>query len=300
MKIINNFILFFTMTFSVSAQQDWRTEIPVNKGDRVEVHFSEGRYGKGEVIFLNDTVFIINSKTKWIDTICFREVEQLYNLTREISYIKKADQKPRVKRIVNDYATRYFVSPSGFGLKQGTGYYQNSMLLLNSVFVGVTDNFSLGGGMLWIYPMYLSARLTGDFNEYLHFGAGYLLLSNVFGSTSESVGHIVYFSMTFGTKEMNFGINYGGNINNVVQLPLYTVNGFYKISDHFALVTESWIININRQESQNANVYSLGGKYITPKSHSVDFGLACITNGRNYFPAPYVAVCLPFNLRTRK
>ena len=50
----------------------------------------------------------------------------------------------------NPHATRYLIGPSAFTLKKGEGYYQNTYIFLNSVNVGLSDNFSFGGGIEFI------------------------------------------------------------------------------------------------------------------------------------------------------
>ena len=54
----------------------------------------------------------------------------------------------------NPQSTRYFWAPNGYGLKSGEAYYQNVWVFYNQVSVGVTDNFSIGAGMI---PLFLFA-----------------------------------------------------------------------------------------------------------------------------------------------
>ena len=48
----------------------------------------------------------------------------------------------------NPQATRYFWAPNGYGLKKGEAYYENVWIFFNQASVGITDNFSLGAGMV--------------------------------------------------------------------------------------------------------------------------------------------------------
>lgn len=47
----------------------------------------------------------------------------------------------------NPHSTRYFFAPSALPLSKGEGYYQNAYIFVNSVSVGVTDHFTMGGDL---------------------------------------------------------------------------------------------------------------------------------------------------------
>ena len=93
-------------------------------------------------------------------------LEVLFNLERfgEHRFLKTEIKKLQVlekEKLVgeeywmdNPQATRYFFSPNAYGLKKGEGYYQNVWVLVNSFAVGVTDYFSIGGGVV---PLFLFA-----------------------------------------------------------------------------------------------------------------------------------------------
>src|SRR6478735_2241429 len=48
----------------------------------------------------------------------------------------------------NPQATRYFWVPNGYGLKKGEDYYQNVWIFFNQAAVGITDNISIGAGIV--------------------------------------------------------------------------------------------------------------------------------------------------------
>ena len=61
----------------------------------------------------------------------------------------------------NLHDTRYFFSPSAFGLEEGEGYFGHSYWTLWQVQYGISDNFSIGGGTT---PFGLPATLNGKFS----------------------------------------------------------------------------------------------------------------------------------------
>jgi hypothetical protein len=66
----------------------------------------------------------------------------------------------------NPQSTRYFFSPNGYGLKKNEGYYQNIWVLWNNVSYGVTDQISVGGGMVPLFffggptPLWFTPKIS--------------------------------------------------------------------------------------------------------------------------------------------
>ena len=153
----------------------------------------------------------------------------LFNLERfgEHSFlkteIKKLEPLDKEKVVDNEYwmdnpqATRYFFSPNAYGLKKGEGYYQNVWVMVNSFAVGVTDYFSIGGGVVplflfagsptpvWITPKFSIPVSKDKFN----LGGG-ALLGTVLGEQEAGFG-ILYGISTLGSKDKNvsLGLGYG-------------------------------------------------------------------------------------------
>jgi hypothetical protein len=76
----------------------------------------------------------------------------------------------------NPQSARYFWAPDGYGLEKGSSYYQNNWILFNQATIGVTDNFSVGAGVLplflfsgastpvWIVPKFSIPVVKNEFN----------------------------------------------------------------------------------------------------------------------------------------
>ncbi|HMG16709.1 MAG TPA: hypothetical protein VK590_14735 [Saprospiraceae bacterium] len=154
----------------------------------------------------------------------------------------------------NPNPTRYLFAPSAFNLKKGEGYYQNTYIFLNSFSVGITDNFSFGGG-IELYStfsgnepiFFLTPKFGFKINENLHIGGGLIFASiPSFGSEYDdrtSVG-LIYGISTFGGVDKNFSTGLGwGFINGDFSTnPFITLSGLIRISRKTAFVTENWII----------------------------------------------------------
>ena len=206
------------------------------------------------------------------------------------------------KRIIpiEYFSSRYAFSPSGFGLKKGEGYYEWSEILMNSVYCGLTDHISIGGGCIFIVPAFLSARVTFPFSDYLQLGIGYLIVNPVVASSGAPL-QVAYASFTFGTRSANISLNYGGNLDAINKLPIYTLNGFLKVSDHFGFVTENWIFNINRDNLHSFNIYSMGFRAMSG-NRAFDFGIMNFHSVNEFNQSlffPYFSMSVPLYSRKK-
>jgi len=192
----------------------------------------------------------------------------------------------------NPNATRYFFAPSGFNLKKGEGYYQNSYLILNSVNYGLTNNISIGGSIELISTF--SSLADGSFNPIilitpkvafpvakdLNVGAGLLFLSIPDIDVDPRTGAgIAYGIATYGNIEHNatIGIGWGFIDGYWADRPVITLNGMTRVRPNMSLVTENWIIPFgdDLEEGNYYGVYSYGVRFFGKKL-SVD--LAFINN----------------------
>lgn len=78
----------------------------------------------------------------------------------------------------NPNSTRYFFAPSALPLRKGEGYYQNAYVFVNSVSVGVTDHFTMGGGFVlnptfrdW-QVLFLTPKISFPSESNVTFGVG--------------------------------------------------------------------------------------------------------------------------------
>lgn len=51
----------------------------------------------------------------------------------------------------NPHATRYLFGPNGYGLRKGEGYYSNTWIFFNQISYGITNNFTLGAGIIPLF-----------------------------------------------------------------------------------------------------------------------------------------------------
>lgn len=176
---------------------------------------------------------------------------------KSIDEIDKSNFRDSSYRFPNPHATRYLYGPSAFSLKKGEGYYQNTMLLLNSFNVGLTNNISIGGGFELLSTFFLhdlgqiffiTPKVGFKVAEKFHAGGGVLYANNPDSSYGNRIGlGIAYGIVTYGTLDHNItgGFGWGFVLGEFQERPFITFSGMTRISKRTALVTENWLIPIN-------------------------------------------------------
>lgn len=174
----------------------------------------------------------------------------------------------------NPERTRYVFGTSAFNLKKGEGYFQNTILTINSVNYGITDNISIGGGIelistfLSLSPkksvtpiFYITPKIGFELKKKIHVAAGFLI-ANV--PESGGVG-LSYVMSTFGTPDQQISISTGLGFQKGVwsNSPFICVAGLTRVSKKIALITENWFLPSNREYN---GVLSYGVRFLNEKS----------------------------------
>lgn len=147
----------------------------------------------------------------------------------------------------NPNATRYFFAPSAIPLRKKEGYFQNAYLLANSANVGITNNLTLGGGVVIPLLFYVTPKLSYKISKHLHAGVGLIYAQSFISSINLGAG-IGYGLVTVGNAEHNLtiGAGYGyarsDNAYKETPMPVMTFNGMTRLGKKVSLVTENWFI----------------------------------------------------------
>lgn len=164
----------------------------------------------------------------------------------------------------NPNATRYFFSPSALNLKGGEGYYQNNYIFLNSIYVGIADYVTIGGGFEFISlfatrspgPLYfLTLKGGAPVAKNLHLGAGILFagVPSSFGSGNAAYDHfgIGFGLVTYGNTDHNLTFGFGKGFENgkTAERPVFTICGMTRVSKKVSFVSENWLIPATKEES---------------------------------------------------
>jgi len=220
--------------------------------------------------------------------------------------IKKMQPLDKEKLVDDEYwmdnpqATRYFFSPNEKKKKKGEGYYQNVWVMVNSFAVGVTDYFSIGGGVLplflfagtptpvWITPKFSVPVVKEKFN----LGAG-ALLGTVLGEEETGFG-ILYGISTLGSKDKNvsLGLGYGYAGGDWAKAPMINLNTMIRFGPKGYFISENYFI---QTEGTTALILSLGGRHIIQNA-GLDYGLIIpfISDMDSFIAFPWLGITIPF------
>ena len=221
-----------------------------DKDDLFQIKLNNGNILTGKIINRSSTEISIKTDNLGI-------VKVKPESIKETELINSKQLKGDEYWFSNPNYTRYFFSPTAFNLKPKEGYYQNTYISINSVNVGLTDNFSIGGGVVLPLSVFITPKIGFNITKNWAVSAG-TILGIIPGP--QLVG-IFYGVTTIGTEENNLTIGGGAFYFNeeLLERPILTISGMARASKKIAFVTENWIIPYTER------VYSTNSYYYTKK-----------------------------------
>ena len=219
----------------------------------------------------------------------------------------------------NPHSTRYLFAPSALSLGKGEGYYQNAYIFVNSVSVGVTDHFTMGGGIVlnptfqdW-QVLFLTPKISFPSQSNVTFGVG-MIGVGIFNRRYDydpqtgmgpksgfgmDVAGIGYGTLTIGDAERNgsVGLGWGFSDGDISSNPVINLSYMTRVGRKLGFVTENWII-IPRQHS---DAVLSGGLRFFGERMSVDLALLVPTaTGFGFMAIPYVDFVILFGQKKKK
>jgi hypothetical protein len=266
----------------------------------------DGNTFKGTLLSQNDKEVVLKTENLGTLTIANEKI-------KSIKIDDKQQIGPGSALFSNPHPTRYFFASSTIPLKKGEGYFQNTMLLLNGVQVGVTDHFTIGGGIIVPLAFYINPKLGYKVAENVHLGAGIWAATTVGVGASNALSlGIGYGAVTLGSKEQNITASLGwgfaksGPSGGFSDRPAFALSAMTCLSRKIALVTENWAFstrkatysqynnygnsyNSNATYTYEFNYFLSGGFRIMGESNSFDIALVLPVFGsnNNSFGFPY-------------
>ena len=158
----------------------------------------------------------------------------------------------------NLHDSRYFFSPSAFGLEKGEGYFGHSYWLLWQAQYGITDEFSIGAGTtLFGFPGTVNAKYSFNVKADLNAALGWFWVGDLFGYTAGSMSSLInmpYAVVTKGSKENNITLGAAYNLatpleewrNSEVEPSkrlVLNAGGTFRMGRRFAFVFEAWLLD---------------------------------------------------------
>lgn len=206
----------------------------------------------------------------------------------------------------NPQSTRYFWSPNGYGIKKGEAYYQNIWVFWNQFTVGITDNISIGAGLVPLFlfagaptPIWIAPKFSIPLvKEKLNVGGG-ALLGVVLGAEAAGFG-ILYGTSTFGSRDNNLsiGLGYGYASGDWAKSPMINISGMFRAGPRGYFLTENYYIEI---ADDVLVLLSLGGRSITNGGVGLDYGLFIpLMKDMDFFLAiPWIGLTVPIGKKAK-
>jgi hypothetical protein len=169
----------------------------------------------------------------------------------------------------NPHATRLLFSSTAFPLEKGTGYYSNTWLALHTFATGLTDRFTLGGGLAWFpgVPLdetfyYLLPKYTVVNGRRSKLAVGALVgLLPFGGSDDRSSAGLLYAVGTTGTQDSNLsaGLGWGYAGDELASNPVAMIGGQHRLSRRISFISENWLFPI---AGDTEGIYSYGLRFL--------------------------------------
>ncbi|HEY3384984.1 MAG TPA: hypothetical protein VGK46_00660, partial [Saprospiraceae bacterium] len=183
--------------------------------------------------------------------------------------------------------------------KKGEGYYQNVWIFFNQVSYGITDNISIGAGIVPLFlfagastPVWLTPKLSIPIvKDKFNVGAG-ALVGTVLGEEDAGFG-IAYGTTTFGNRNTNvsLGLGYGYLSGEWADVPTVSLSAMIRTGQRGYLITENYFIGT---ADEDAILLSFGGRRLI-KNSGLDFGLLFPVNtDGSFFAIPWLGITIPF------
>lgn len=177
--------------------------------------------------------------------------------------------------------TRLFFAPTGRALKAGEGYFAAYEIFFTFFAFGVTDWFTLAGGMSLIpgvdtQAFYFAPKITPiqvtDFDATL--GVLYIAILD------EQAAGIAYGVATYGTEKaaVTLGMGFGFSGEDFANQPIIVAGGEIRVSKSIKFLSENWFVL-----SGDVNLLSFGLRFFG-ENLAADFGLVFSTEGVDGFP----------------
>ncbi|MFL5765056.1 MAG: hypothetical protein ACJ77K_14020 [Bacteroidia bacterium] len=187
----------------------------------------------------------------------------------------------------NPVSTLYLLSPSAMSVKKGEGYYHNYYGLGNEFDYGITDHFSIGGGLAGPFGVYLRPKVSTSVNNYAYVAGGLMVGNSLFPLVNGSnfgIG-LGFCSFTVGNIDRNltasvcYGVENSNHQTDWITQPLVQLSGQIRVSKKLALVSENWMVSVKgdpfsrgfRDEYHYETFISYGARILNEKG-SFDIG----------------------------
>jgi len=294
------FRLFVCVLMFMISAQSFAQELLLRLGAEYQVEMKNGDQYEGKLKEFDAEIATFEGKNGVLFEIDKSGIRSLKMIDANDDYLEAegeiADRWSA--NSLNASEVRYFLNSSGFGLKTGEAYYQNSYLVLNSFHYGISDHFSIGVAFDF-YTLFLGQpsfsiipKLSIPLQEniqlgvnvaYVHLGWGDYL--GVFAILPQ---------VTFGSPANNFtlGLGAAANTSGDNSPIVFNASGMLSVSRRISFVSENYLSVF---DSSVGFLLTYGARFQASRL-SVDLGLVNISDLSSDWPlgVPYVGFAVKF------
>jgi hypothetical protein len=201
-------------------------------------------------------------------------------------------------------ATRLLFAPTGRSLARGEAQFADYYALFPGFAYGITDNFSLMGGVSVVpglglreQALYVAPRLAFTTSRTTSLSTGVLFATA--GDETDRVGAGIAFGVgTFGTREasltagLGFGFVTSDGDFEMAKKPIVMIGGELQLSNSASLISENWLIleDFDLSEQPFGLALRLFGERL-----SVDVGVILVGEVlKDGFPVPWISFSYRF------
>jgi hypothetical protein len=198
----------------------------------------------------------------------------------------------------NPQSSRYFWTPNGYGLKEGEGYYQNIWVLYNQVSYGITNNFSLSGGIIPLFffggassPVWIVPKVSIPIEkEKINMSAGaFMAYINDVGGFG-----LAFSTITFGSRDrnVNMGMGWGYAGDSFAKGPVLSLAFMHRTGRNGYFISENYVFT----GEETMALISLGGRRMIQKV-GLDFALyipLVASEFSELVVLPFLGITIPF------
>jgi hypothetical protein len=287
--------MHFVAVFVV-PQVLYSQEIPQDTAKLYVVKMNDDNEFIGSIVSQNAEVVVLKTASLGEITIQKKNV-------RSITPLEKGQVVAGQDWFENPHTTRYFFGANGYSLRRGEGYYQNTWIFLNQVSYGVTNNITIGAGIVPLFifagastPVWITPKVAFPIvKDKVNVGAG-AFLGTVLGEEDTGFG-LLYGSTTFGPRDRNIslGIGYGFVDGEWADTPAISVSGMVRTGKKFAFMMENYFVDTG---DETGAISLLGGRFIG-KRIAVDAALALPISefDEEFIAVPWLGINVPFGNR---
>ncbi len=283
---------FFMLLFLLGSMTRLIAQETADSLKIISVDTRDGNNYIGKVIVeTNDSLILLTDK---LGLLRFGKSD-----VQTIRHLEKVNARTGEYWLSNPQSSRYFWAPNGYGLKKGESYYQNIWVMYNQVSFGLTDHFSLGGGIFPVFllgaevvPVWLVPKFSLPLaKEKINLGTG-AFLGSVIGENTGIFG-LLYGTATFGSrdKNMSIGMAYGFGDGEWMTKPVINLSTMIRMGPKSYFISENYLLPFGNQQT---GIISLGGRSMIRKI-GVDYSLWIPVGADigSFIALPFLGITVP-------